>query len=255
MRIDNTFFIGKVLHHFARLSSTNDYALQLLADQQILEGTVVSTDDQFQGKGQMGNTWTSQAGKNVTMSVIFRPHFLPIERQFYLNIAVSLAVRDVLEKMTNRTVQVKWSNDVLMAQKKVAGILIQNHLSGKKIQYSVVGIGVNVNQTAFPNELEQASSLHLLTDKAFDIQEVQNLICQQLETYYLQLKQGRYEALQVAYLNHLFQYEQWAYYHLPPSKEPILGKIIGVTPIGKLVVEHHKSIEEYYFKEIQFILS
>lgn len=253
MSIGNTLFIGKVLHHFARLSSTNDYALKLLADQQILEGTVVSTDDQFQGKGQMGNIWQSEVGKNVTMSIILQPHFLPIERQFYLNIVVSLAVQTVLAKVTGEITQVKWSNDILIAQRKVAGILIQNHLSGKKIQHSVIGIGINVNQTDFPDELNHASSLHLLTHKTFEVAEIRNLICQQLETHYLQLKKGRYEDLRTAYMAHLFQYQKWAYYRLPSSKEPILGRIIEVTQEGKLVVEHHKSVEQYYFKEIQFI--
>ena len=117
MNTHNTLFVGKVLLHFPRLASTNEYAFKLLENQTVAEGTVISTAEQFQGKGQMGNTWESKPNENIAMSVVFQPHFLLPTQQFYLNIAVAVAVRETLAAYVEN-VQIKWSNDILINQKK-----------------------------------------------------------------------------------------------------------------------------------------
>ena len=132
MRNKNTLFIGKVFQHFASLESTNQYAVDLISKSKPIEGTVISTFNQTKGRGQIGSTWESAIGKNITLSVILYPSFLPIQKQFYLNQIVALAVKDLLQAYTSKVVQVKWPNDVYIHEHKTAGILIQNSVSGKK---------------------------------------------------------------------------------------------------------------------------
>ncbi|MEL6717196.1 MAG: biotin--[acetyl-CoA-carboxylase] ligase [Bacteroidota bacterium] len=251
MNIDNTLFVGKVLLHFPRLASTNEYAFKLLEDQEVVEGTVISTAEQFKGKGQLGNTWQSVPNENIAMSVVFHPHFLLPSQQFYLNIAVTLAVQETLATYTEG-VQIKWSNDILINRKKVVGILIQNNLSTQKILNAVVGIGINANQQRFPAELEQASSLFLESGQKIDLEELMQILCKNLELRYLQLKRRQYETLRLAYFEHLFQYQEWAWY-VTTDGTAVKGKIVDVLETGQLVMQHNTSKKVYNLKEIQFL--
>ncbi|MEN0045600.1 MAG: biotin--[acetyl-CoA-carboxylase] ligase [Bacteroidota bacterium] len=251
MEIHNTLFVGKVLLHFPRLASTNEYAFKLLEKQTVVEGTVISTAEQFKGKGQLGNTWESTPNENIAMSVVFHPHFLLPTQQFYLNIAVAIAVRETLAAYTEG-VQIKWSNDILINQKKVVGILIQNNLNAQQIQNSVVGIGINVNQQKFSPELEQASSLFLESGQKIDLEKLMQHLCKNLELRYLQLKRKHYEALRVDYFEHLFQYKEWAWYETLEGI-PVKGKIVDVLETGQLVMQHNTSRRVYHLKEIRFL--
>jgi BirA family biotin operon repressor/biotin-[acetyl-CoA-carboxylase] ligase len=253
LHIDNTLFVGKVLHHFDRLPSTNDFTLELLSKGEVAEGTVVSTDDQYRGRGQMGNNWESHAGQNVTMSVLVKPHFLKPTQQFQLNMAVSLAVRTTIAHYLNQPVFIKWSNDILVNGKKVSGTLIQNQLSGQQLQNSVIGIGINVNQERFASDLQHASSLSLLSGTSFSIDAIRTRLCQELEKYYLRLRRGEVQQLRQEYLSHLWRYQEWALYQLPNFLQPIHGKIIEVKDSGELVVEHQDHQAVYGFKEIGFV--
>jgi len=249
--IHNTLFVGKVLLHFPRLASTNEYAFKLLENQNVVEGTVISTTEQFRGKGQMGNTWQSTPNENIAMSVIFHPHFLLPTQQFYLNIAITLAVRETLAAYIEG-VQIKWSNDILINSKKVVGVLIQNNLSAQKIQSSVVGIGMNINQQHFSSEFEHASSLFLESGQKSDLEEVMQGLCKNLELRYLQLKQKRYSMLRQSYFEHLFRFEEWSWYETAEGI-PVKGKIVDVLETGQLVMQHNTSEKTYNLKEIRFL--
>lgn len=252
MTIHNTLFVGKVLLHFSRLNSTNDYALKLLDNQTVIEGTVISTANQFKGKGQMGNQWESEANKNIAMSVVLKPTFLSPNQQFYLNIAISLAVRNTLEHFSQQKTLIKWSNDILINNRKIAGILIQNAINGNSLQSSIVGIGININQETFSNA-PNASSLKSESNQPFDIEEVMQVLCKNIEQYYLQLKQGKYTTLRAAYFEHLFRYKEWSWYRIAADGWTIKGKIVDVLENGQLVIEHSNGRKIYQFKEIQFI--
>ncbi|MEM9885136.1 MAG: biotin--[acetyl-CoA-carboxylase] ligase [Bacteroidota bacterium] len=255
MTIHNTLFVGKVLLHFTQLASTNDYAFDLLQQQKPIEGTVILTDHQYRGKGQMGNHWESKANENISVSIIFHPSFLSPKEQFYLNIAISLAVRNTLAHFTHQKVQIKWPNDILIQDQKVAGILIQNLISSTKMQSSVVGIGINVNQSTFSDSIKNATSLHLSTGQIFRIPDIVQQLCQQIEANYLLVKKGKYKLLRTTYFQHLFRFQKWADYELPQSGNT-KGKIIDVLENGRLVVEHKdmKGLKTYQLKEIQFVL-
>ena len=131
------------------------------------EGAVIYTDHQISGKGQRGNYWEDEAGKNILMSLLLKPRKLPIKYQYFLNLIAGLAVLDMLrEHLRGEHLTLKWPNDVYVGKRKIAGILIENNLVGGIIDASVVGIGLNVNQEiALP---ASAISLKEITGKSID---------------------------------------------------------------------------------------
>ena len=252
MRYKNTLFIGKVLHRFASLPSTNDHAAQLLLSQSVSEGTVILAEHQTAGRGQMGNTWKVAEGKNLTLSVVLHPRFLVARQQFDLNQAVALAVRDAVAGFIHREVTIKWPNDILIEERKICGILIQNTLSGTYLQSTIIGIGLNVNQRAFSPELSRAGSMALAADKTFDLEEITWALLQALEVRYLQLRQGMQKELRQAYLSHLFRFGTQHTY-TDADGEAFSGKIIGIDQTGKLMLETQTGIRLFGIKEIQYV--
>jgi len=252
LQVKNTVFIGKVLLHFDRLPSTNAYAQELLSKSRPSEGTVILADYQSAGRGQIGSTWEVSPGKNLTFSLILSPGFLPAPQQFVLSQAVSLAIRDFLSTLCPKSVYVKWPNDIYIEEKKVCGILIQNSLSGKKIQNSIIGIGLNVNQEHFPKGLDNASSLALETGKTFDLPDLFSSLLQHLEQRYQQLRSGKLSQIQQDYLKHLFLYQKEAMY-CEPGGSPFTGKIVNVNTRGQLGIARQTEITYYNIKEIKYL--
>src|SRR5688572_32157531 len=151
--------------------STNDEASQLIeSSDNVVEGTVVITNDQTSGRGQRGNTWISEPGKNLTFSLVMKPAFLSAQDQFLLNKAFSLGLYDYLHITLKATVKIKWPNDMLANDKKICGILIENQIQGQNIQHSVVGIGLNVNQENF--SMPTATSMKVFERKEFLLENV-----------------------------------------------------------------------------------
>src|ERR1035441_10550859 len=144
-----TLFIGKNLITLDSVASTNNFAKDMLSNTRPVEGTAIMAKEQYAGRGQMGNAWETESGKNLTCSFILYPEFLEADKQFFLNMAVALAVKDFCEHVLHDEIKIKWPNDIYYHDKKLGGILIENSISGNKISSSVIGIGINVNQTAF----------------------------------------------------------------------------------------------------------
>ncbi|RMG78709.1 MAG: biotin--[acetyl-CoA-carboxylase] ligase [Bacteroidetes bacterium] len=248
----NTLFVGKVLKQFSALPSTNEYAIELLSKNKPPEGTVILTPNQFAGRGQIGNGWESEPGKNITLSVLLYPAFLAVSRQFLLNQTVAVALKDCLAPLVPGVVSVKWPNDIYIGHKKVCGTLIQNTLSGAKITSSVVGIGINVNQTTFQTNPPNPTSLALETGQTFDLETLQNRLFQCLEQRYLQLKTGQTERIERAYLDALYRRDEMALFRRL-NEDTFFGKIRGVTPTGKLIIEDEFGhFEHFAVKEIRF---
>jgi BirA family transcriptional regulator, biotin operon repressor / biotin---[acetyl-CoA-carboxylase] ligase len=150
--------------------STNDYALDLLRGEHPAEGTVIQTLRQTRGRGQRDAVWESEPGSNLTVSVILYPVFLELRRQFDLAKAAALGVADCVSALSGTEPAVKWPNDVLLGGRKVAGILIENRIAAGRIDASVVGIGLNVNQTSFAQALGAAGSLRAATGRTIDLE-------------------------------------------------------------------------------------
>lgn len=253
----NTLLIGKELHHFPRLNSTNTYAQTLLAGGfPPAEGTVILTDHQFAGKGQVGNTWESSDGKNITLSTIVYPHFLAPRDQFYLSMATSIAVRNFVARyLSGIPVQIKWPNDIYVGYRKIAGLLIQNTISGRKIQASIVGIGININQRQFSSELTNPTSFTIETGKEFNLQELIPAICQSLEEQYFLLKDDKnWDQLQQNYLDNLLNYKRTTRFQ--DSKGAYFsGTITGINSAGKLLVLINGTEKAFAAKELKFVLN
>ena len=272
--IKNTLFVGKVLKYFESASSTNALAAEWLqngqneivtASKAWQEGVVFFTFHQTAGRGQYGNKWKSEPHQNIAISIVLTPSFLNPREQFHLNKAISLAIYDIVSQFvsanealslrgTKQTgvVSIKWANDIYIKDKKVAGILIQNSLSGANIQSSIIGIGLNVNQLHFPN-LPHATSLKIETGKDFDLMEIIEKVCQSIEHRYLQLKTRNFNKIHDEYISKLYRWGEDALYQYPDGTY-FQGKIVGVNEAGKLCIESKKGIENFDIKEVKFVI-
>jgi BirA family biotin operon repressor/biotin-[acetyl-CoA-carboxylase] ligase len=201
------------------------------------------------GRGQRGSTWCSERGKNLTFSLVLRPEFLDPTEQFDLNIVFSLAIWEVLSEYSYG-IKIKWPNDLVhQTDGKLGGILIENIVGPKGLDYSVVGIGLNINQTEF--KISGATSLFKITGVEMDRWEIFKLIIHNIESAYLKLKKRKIHDLKSTYIQNLFRLGTWQdYYDLFPFK----GRILGVSGEGKLIIEKEDGgLNHYGFKEVRFL--
>lgn len=247
-----SLFIGKNHIHLASVDSTNNYARQLLSDGKPVEGTLISAENQLNGRGQAGNTWTAEAGKNLTLSVILYPNFLEADKQFFLNMAICLAVKDFCEEVLQEDIKIKWPNDIYFEDEKLGGILIENTVSGSKLSTSVVGIGLNVMQTKFPESVPNACSFVKIKPEQYSIDSLQESLCSYLEKYYLQLRQLHFNFLDKAYMVSLYRYQQTQEFRR--GKQTFKGEIVGVAKDGKLLIQSGEKEMRFAFKEVEFVI-
>ncbi|MBK6273976.1 MAG: biotin--[acetyl-CoA-carboxylase] ligase [Saprospirales bacterium] len=216
--ISNTLFTGKVLEHLPKIDSTNNYAKQMLTKSNPIDGTVILADEQFAGRSQTGNICQSEAHKNLTFSIIYQTSFLKATEQFWLNMAISLGIKNAVCSLLSMQhddncllptkilpTKIKWPNDIYVENQKIAGILIENTIVGMHLKYSVIGIGLNVNQQHFSDTIN-ATSLSLILKKEMNKSDVLNKILASIEKYFLLLKERKFERLKSEYLENLFRY-------------------------------------------------
>jgi BirA family biotin operon repressor/biotin-[acetyl-CoA-carboxylase] ligase len=198
-----TLFIGQNLVQLDAVASTNTYAMELLKDVKVIEGTVITTDNQTGGKGQRGNVWLAEPSMNLTFSVVLYPVFLSSANHFYLSKITALALYDTLSELLpagQHDIKIKWPNDIIVNDQKIAGILIENNLRAGEVQQTVIGIGLNVNQRDFTIPGKKVTSLRNLTGKELERKFILKLICKNLEVRYLQLKRKGTEQINSDYL-------------------------------------------------------
>jgi BirA family biotin operon repressor/biotin-[acetyl-CoA-carboxylase] ligase len=251
----NTLFTGRTLIELDEITSTNTHAMQLIKQGNVAEGTVVWAHFQSLGRGQLGNTWQAEKGKNLTFSLVIHPNFLPAEKQFYLSKITSLAVLGMLTEylpVSQYDIQIKWPNDILVNKQKITGILIESVLRGNFVQNSVIGIGLNINQKDFAGLGKAATSLSLLLKKDFDQKTVLALFCKHFEVLYLNLKQNKFEWINKCYLNNLYRFNELANYKAPGKI--FSAKLMHVEESGLLVlITEENDICKFNFKEVEFI--
>ncbi len=243
----NNILLGKVLHALALVDSTNDEAKILLSKSKPLEGTVIIALQQSRGRGQYGNVWNTAPGENLTFSIILYPKFLSATRQFLLSQAVALGIRDGLQMYLPEPVYIKWPNDIVTSGKKVCGVLIENSLQGSTLADSVVGIGINVNQTDFEG-LPHASSLKNLAERTFNLDQVLHRVLSCIEGYYLQLLANRDMQVEQSYLQHLYLLGQHTVFEADGRR--FEGSISGVDKNGKLLIETTNGVKAFGIKEV-----
>lgn len=252
-----TLFIGKNLLFLQVVESTNTYAMNLLRNVNVIEGTIVYTDNQTKGRGQRGTVWSSNIGQNIISSIILKPTFLSIENSFYLSKITALAIYDVLTDILTSgqyDIKIKWPNDILVNQQKIAGILIETNIANTAIKDVVIGIGFNVNQIRFDEFERFATSLKLITTHDFDRELILNLLCEKIEKWYLKLKQQKLVFIDDSYLAVLFGMKKTIPFNDSVGNR-FEGKIVGVSNNGKLKIELSNSVEkEFDMKEVKFLI-
>ncbi|MBX2897046.1 MAG: biotin--[acetyl-CoA-carboxylase] ligase [Cyclobacteriaceae bacterium] len=210
------------------------------------EGTVVITDNQYSGRGQRGNLWVTEPGMNLTFSVLLKPN-LKADQQFVLAQAIALAVADYVKtKITG--VKIKWPNDILVNDKKICGMLIESSLSGSIVQFSIAGIGLNINQTWFQSA--RATSLKLLTNKEFDLAIELHHLLAAIEKQYLRLREGAIADIQRAYEQNLYRLGER--HEFKTKHERFKGAIKSVDAQGRLVITTEAGEHAFDLKEIRF---
>ena len=231
----NTIFIGKYRIEVEKTDSTNSYTGRLHEENPLFEGTVVIAKHQEQGRGQRGTTWESEPNKNLTLSLFLQPGFLPADEQFVLSKTISLGVMEWVASVGVSNVKIKWPNDIYVGDKKIAGILIENSVSGTKFQHSIIGVGINVNQEKFSSHLSNPTSLKIITGNECNLDTCLSQLCFFIEKRYLQLKSHRVGEIDKDYMNALYRFGEWG--HCTYKHESLTTKIIGVTKNGKLILQ------------------
>ncbi|WP_297796112.1 biotin--[acetyl-CoA-carboxylase] ligase [uncultured Eudoraea sp.] len=232
--------------------STNAYLKKLMATEKVQDFTVVTANNQLSGRGQRGAQWESEAGKNLTFSVLRYFENFRIQEQFALNIIASLAVYKTLKKLFIPNLYVKWPNDIMSGNNKICGILIENNLKNDLIKSSIIGIGLNVNQMDF-GKLNKASSLKRITGRTIDLDEVLTAILDNLKVLFEEFTPGKVHGIREQYESFLFRKDKPSTFRDSNSKL-VTGYIRGITEEGKLVVEFEDAIfKEFGFKELELL--
>jgi len=232
--------------------STNLYLRGLLQYTAVKDYIVVVAQTQLKGRGQMGAGWQSEPGKNLTFSVLKNFDSMQTLHRFNITIGVSLAVYEVLKDINIPDLRVKWPNDIMSGAEKICGILIENTLKGKLIQNSIIGIGLNVNQTSFKN-LDKVASLRSLTGRFFDLDELLEKILSRLKFHLDHIETKTVPQWLPAYERLLFRKDKPSAFKDSKNKV-FMGFIRRVDPSGKLVLElEDKIIKEFDLKEVTLL--
>lgn len=224
--------------------STNGFLRRKMAAGPVSDGTIAWALEQTEGRGQPGRSWLSEKGKNLTFSVLKKFERLPAGDHFNLNMAVSLAVYDVLAAQGVPDLRIKWPNDILSGSLKLGGMLLENHLQGNRLAHSIIGIGLNVNQQSFPG-LPGASSMRAVTGRSFELEGLLALLCEQLALALENVTQATFEELLSAYEARLFRKDRPATFSGPDGQQ-FPGIIRGVNRDGFLVVEVEKGVRQAF---------
>lgn len=240
------------LIHISETNSTNNYLQSLCSKQKVEELTVVVADFQTSGRGQRGNSWESDSGKNLLFSIVIFPEFLEARRQFLISQIISLAIKEELDTYTT-DISIKWPNDIYWKEKKICGMLIENDLMGRNISQSIAGIGININQETFHSFAPNPVSLRQITGKEFDLFEILKNIVLRIQSYYSLLKKGNTESIVCQYEMSLFRKE--GMHRFKDANGEFFARIICVEPEGRLILEDEiLNKRGYMFKEVEYLL-
>lgn len=224
----------------------------------------IRTDFQTAGRGQAGNSWESEEGKNLLFSALLRYNNIRATEQWRLSMLVAVALWEVLANyLPQEQLSIKWPNDIYFGDKKLVGILIENSLAGQYIGYSIAGIGLNINQTEWRSNAPNPISMKQITGQEYKAEELMNEWVHAMANWEAQST----EAIQTAYLQHLYRREGWHTYverevSVAPTaiaqsgiERAFLAMFAGITPQGELILRTTNNEEKtYHFKQIRFVL-
>jgi len=250
---NNTFFEDSSPNNIIvieELTSTNDYLKELLSKVKPLEPyTVIMAKNQTAGKGQRGNVWKSEPNTNLTASFLLSPEKLEISNQFSLTVLASLAVYDILTTFCSKQISIKWPNDILIDNKKVAGILIENKIAGNYIKHSIIGIGINVYQKEFPSDISSKTTSLVLENENLNITIID--LVKKIQKKIAEYCEENIEKLLVRYNRKLFRKDKVHSYLF--EENMVDGRIIRVEKDGLLQIEISKTLHKVTLKGITYI--
>jgi BirA family biotin operon repressor/biotin-[acetyl-CoA-carboxylase] ligase len=243
--------IGSEFLFIENLPSTNDYASFLLRNTTVTEGTIVYTNFQAAGRGQMGNGWESEDGKNLLFSIVIYPTMINPAYQFFLSMAFSLGICDFLKRYIPLCT-IKWPNDIYVISDKIAGLLIENSIMRNQIESTIAGVGLNINQDKFISNAPNPISLKIIKGRKFDLKTCLSEVASNLDARYNQLTVDKHN-LREEYTSQLFRLNEWHEYK--DNNGHYSGRIKSISDFGRLQIEMRSGkLNEYSLKEVDFIL-
>lgn len=240
--------IGHKLILLDEVDSTNNYAAKLLNEGKLAHGTVILAEKQTAGRGQRGNSWSSAASNQLACSVYAETAFLSADRYWFLNLAVALAVRGTIQSVISEPARIKWPNDVLVADRKMAGILIETQWRSGAIQGAIIGVGINIHKEP---GLPSGGALSDWTVAAVRPIELAHELANRLEAQVQLLRDGRWNDLLDAYHAHLWRKDELTTAATSDGTE-LTGYIRGIDGIGNLLFEEKGGERSFGLKEIAF---
>jgi BirA family biotin operon repressor/biotin-[acetyl-CoA-carboxylase] ligase len=243
--------LSNEIRDYEEIGSTNEEMNRLIMTEDLAEGTIVRTAYQHAGKGHEGNSWQSERGQNLLFSMLLKPDFLYPENAFHLSRITSLSLHEVIDSQCD-DVQIKWPNDMLVGDRKMAGILIENMIVSHTISHSVLGIGINVNQTTFDPSLPAPTSMKIEKGCHIDMNSLLGKFRSSMERWYNTLITGNERIIMESYNRRLYRLGLTAYYRSAAGKFTAI--IRDVRPSGELVLESGKGdILTFGFKEVKYL--
>ena len=243
--------IGNLIVRLEVTDSTNNYANSQIRENRLSEGTVFLAYEQTSGRGQQSNTWESAPGENLLFSIVLFPYFLEIRRQFMISKVVALGIYKALNKYVD-SLKIKWPNDIYAGNRKLGGILIENSIMSGLLKSSIVGIGLNVNQTIFYSNAPNPVSLKMLTNQHYDREVILAEILSEINWYYALLRNGEEEIIDREFISALYRINEK---HFFKAEDLVFeGEILGVNEIGQLLIRKNDGeVLEFHFKEVEFL--
>lgn len=244
----------RLITHLKKTKSTNTYLKELSQSTNVKEGTTIYTDYQSSGRGQRGNSWESEAGRNLLFSTVIYPTFIDANQQFIISQVVALAIKDFLSKRFN-DITIKWPNDIYWKDKKLCGILIENEIMGDHISKSIIGVGLNVNQIRFKSDAPNPVSMRQINDgQPINRETTLELIVYYILAYYDEIKtiEGKKRIIE-DYKKSLYRNND---YHRYLDETGYFDAIIkDIHSNGLLILKTKEGMEKTYaFKEVKFII-
>ncbi len=240
-RLANNLHIGKSVFCYESVGSTNDVAHRFAKDG-ARNGTIILAEFQTTGRGRNAKKWIAEKGENITASVILRPT-IPLEHLTYLPLLAALSIAQAIEEVVGKQVEIKWPNDVLIRRKKVAGVLVETSAQSGAVDYVVVGIGLNVNQAEFPDDLaERATSLFLETGNAYDQTTLVVSLMRFLDANYARLTSGDTESILNLWRAHCEMFGKHITFYQGSIKREGIAIDIDERGFLKVLIDHKEEI-------------
>ena len=245
-------YFGSHIIQIDRVSSTNNYAAKLLNQTKIPFGAVIMAQFQDDGRGQRGAVWQSKSGENLLFSAILDGSLMKECPPFYLSKCVAVSIKDTLSFFLKHKIHLKWPNDVLVERRKIAGVLIESQWKGNNLFSSIIGVGLNVNQTHFEYGFD-ATSMKLLSANDYDLKEVLQVLCTKLNFNFNRLLSKQYSDLQQDYLSSLYKYNEKTHFKIGDKLEEVVLKDVNENGMVSLEMLGGK-IKEYDFSQARQII-